>query len=127
MPNHPHPAGGVANPAAAATLGFGCITNNSPIDCTIAEAQLFVDVTDAGGGQVLFTFSNLGPASSSITDVYFDDGSLLAIALVSNSPGVDFSQLASPANLPGGATPARRSRRPRDSRRIPILPRSQTA
>lgn len=91
-----------ATPSAAATLGFGCISNNSPANCTIAEAQLAVDVTDAGGGQVLFTFTNLGPAASSITDVYFDDGSLLAIALVNNVPGVDFSQLASPSNLPAG-------------------------
>ena len=89
-----------ATPSAAATLGFGCISNNSPANCTIAEAQLAVDVTDAGGGQVLFTFTNLGPAASSITDVYFDDGSLLAIALVNNVPGVDFSQLAAPSNLP---------------------------
>jgi hypothetical protein len=69
-----------SNPAAAAVLGFGCITNNLPGDCLIAEAQLTVDVTDPGGGQVLFTFSNSGPDDSSITDVYFDDGSLLDIA-----------------------------------------------
>jgi hypothetical protein len=93
-----------AAPAWAASYGFGCISNNLAGDCAIGEAQLSVDVTDAGGGQVLFTFSNSGPSASSITDVYFDDGSLLAIAVVINdlvAPGiVDFSQDASPGNLP---------------------------
>lgn len=95
-----------ATPARAAVLGFGCISNNLAGDCAIGEAQLTVDVTDAGGGEVLFSFSNSGPAASSITDVYFDDGSLLALAVVINDlvmPGiVDFSQGASPGDLPAG-------------------------
>ena len=93
-------------PARAVALGFGCISNNIAGDCAIGEAQLAVDVLDAGGGQVLFSFSNAGPAASSITDVYFDDGSLLSIAVVINdlvAPGiVDFSQGASPGDLPAG-------------------------
>lgn len=89
-----------ASPASAAALGFGCISNNIASDCTIAEAQMSVDVTDPGAGLVLFTFSNVGPAASSITDVYFDDGSLLGIALVINYASVDFSQIATPGNLP---------------------------
>ncbi len=89
-----------ATPATAATLGFGCISNSSPTNCTVGQAQLSVEVTDPGGGEVLFTFRNIGPAASSIADVYFDDGSLLAIALVINSTGVSFSQYASPGNLP---------------------------
>ena len=70
----------------------------------IGEAQLFVTLTDIGGDQVLFTFDNIGPEVSSITDVYFDDSSLLSsIASIDNSdPGVSFSQLASPGNLSGG-------------------------
>jgi hypothetical protein len=88
--------------ANAATLSFSCITGNVPGDCAIGEAQLSVDVTDAGPGQVLFTFLNSGLAASSITDVYFDDGTLLGIASIDNSdPGVDFAQLATPGNLPG--------------------------
>ncbi|MEX2206188.1 MAG: hypothetical protein WEF50_08180 [Myxococcota bacterium] len=87
-------------------LGFGCISDNLAGDCAIGEAQLTVDVTDPGGGQVLFSFSNSGPAASSITDVYFDDGSLLELAVVINDlvlPGiVDFSQDASPGDLPAG-------------------------
>jgi hypothetical protein len=39
--------------------------------------------------------------------VYFDDGTLLAIANIFNNPGVSFSQGANPKDLPGGnqATP----------------------
>ena len=88
--------------AQAVTLGFYNISANNVGDASIGEAQLFVDVTDPGAGQVLFTFGNTGPAASSITDVYFDDGSLLGIASINNSAGVDFSQFASPPDLPAG-------------------------
>lgn len=89
--------------ARADIYGFKCITNTSAGDAAIGEAQLFVDVTDPGGGQVLFTFSNVGPLASSITDVYFEDGTLLGIASIDNSDsGVSFSQEASPPDLPGG-------------------------
>lgn len=94
--------------AHASTLSFEAISANDIGDVAIGEAQLFCDVTDAGGNQVLFTFRNTGPEASSITDVYFDDGSLLGIAYIDNSdPGVSFSQLASPGNLPeaNNATP----------------------
>jgi len=94
-------------PAHAALFGFDNITNNNAGDAAIAESQLSVKVTDAGSDQVLFTLLNSGPEASSITDVYFDDGSLLAFADLIDAddnggdPGVDFSQGASPPNLPG--------------------------
>ena len=92
-------------PAHALRLGFYNISANIVGDAAIGEAQLWVDVTDAGYDngvyQVLFTFGNTGSMASSICDVYFDDGSLLGIASIDNSdPGVAFSQLASPGNLP---------------------------
>lgn len=88
---------------------FSCITGNSTANAAIGEAQLWVDVTDAGiteGGvsQALFTFYNNGPAVSSITDVYFDDGHLLGIASITFSSGVDFAQDANPGDLPSGNT-----------------------
>lgn len=102
----------VTSNAAAIPLGFSCITNNSAVDCGIGEVQLSVDVTDLGSGQVLFEFFNAGPANSSIADVYFDDGTLLGIAGLIDAddgalgpmgdPNVDFSEGASPGNLPGG-------------------------
>jgi hypothetical protein len=93
--------------ANAVTYGFDNISANSVADAGIGEAQLFVDVTDAGGGQVSFNFYNTGPSASSIADVYFEDGSLLALSSlidadegVGGDAGVDFSPLASPGNLP---------------------------
>ena len=97
--------------AQAVSLGFGCISNNLAGDCAIGEAQISVEVTDLGGGQVQFDFMNSGPNASSITDVYFDDGTLLGISSlidaddgVGGDPGVDFSGgSAAPPNLPAGS------------------------
>jgi hypothetical protein len=58
------------------------------------ETNLKVDVIDLGGNQVRFTFTN--NSSSSLADVYFDDGALLGIASITSSAGVSFSQGASP-------------------------------
>jgi hypothetical protein len=66
---------------------------------------LFVELGDLLGNQVTFTFSNTGPDASSITQVYFDDGGLLSFDSIDDSlAGVEFSQPASPPNLPGGNT-----------------------
>jgi len=93
----------VFSPAQAALFSFACITNNSGANCATGESQLFVEVTDAGSNQVLFTFTNTGSNLSSIADIYFDDGTLLGIASIDNSSsGVSFSQGANPGNLPGG-------------------------
>jgi len=93
--------------AHAVSMGFDNISGNNAVDAAIGEAQLSVDVTDAGGNQVLFTFFNTGPAAASITDVYFDDGALLGSASlidadegIGGDPGVDFTELASPGILP---------------------------
>jgi hypothetical protein len=94
--------------AQAVTFGFDCITGNVAADCATGEAQLTVNVTDPGGGQVLFHFKNTGGNASSITDVYWDDGSLLGLATLTNGPGVTFDAGCAPGNLPGGnsITPA---------------------
>ena len=90
-------------PAQALSLGFYNITNNNSGDAAIGDAQLWVDVTDAGSGKVLFTFGNTGTEASSICDVYFDDGTLLGIASIYDSEaGVSFSEGATPGVLPGG-------------------------
>lgn len=91
-----------ASPATALMIGFDCLTNNLEGDCAIGEAQLSVEVTDQGGGVVRFHFRNAGPAASSISEVYFDDGSLLALSSVIDGPGVIFEPDANPPNLPGG-------------------------
>lgn len=104
-----------ASPASALILSFENISANSVGDAAIGEAQLFVDITDPGSNRVSFRFFNTGPLASSITDVYFDDGTLLGIAQlidaddgIGGDAGVDFSQGASPPNLPAAnnVTPA---------------------
>jgi hypothetical protein len=83
------------------TLHFTGVTGNNEANVTTGQAQLSVTVEDIGSGKVLFTFANSGDGACSITDVYFEDGTLLHIADIVNAEGVSFSQGASPGNLPG--------------------------
>ena len=97
----------LASPLAANAIPFtfDCVTNNSSTNCATGEAQFRVDVTDAGGGATTFAFSNSGPLSSSITDIYFDwlnAGAALSGGTIIDYAGVAFSWGASPSNLPGG-------------------------
>lgn len=88
--------------ATIKTYGFYCITNNDPVCAAIGEAQLFVDVSDEYANQVLFNFRNIGPNECSISEIYFDDSILSAIATIINDPPkVEFVQWASPPELPG--------------------------
>jgi hypothetical protein len=75
----------------------------------IGEAQLSVTVSDAGNGQVLFTFNNTGPYAARIDQVYFQQSSPLGtFSLIDADDGtggdtrVDFSPGARPGDLPGG-------------------------
>jgi len=87
--------------AAASTFySFENITHSNAGAEADGEANLRLEVIDLGSSQVRFKFGN--NATSSLTDVYFDDGSLLGIASITSSAGVSFSQGASPPNLPGG-------------------------
>jgi hypothetical protein len=96
------------------TYTFKRLTNTSSSD---VASQLSVVVSDAGvftgngnpnddkykgRNQVTFKFLNNVGTASSITDVYFDDGSLLDLVTVSSSSGVNMSEVATPSNLPGG-------------------------
>lgn len=94
-------------PASAIQYGFDNITNNNTGDAAIGEAQLFLDVTAEAGNQMKFLFSNIGPANSSITDVYFDDdATLLTFSGFQYSGNVLYTVGASPGNLPGGNDPS---------------------
>jgi hypothetical protein len=88
--------------AQANPISFECITGNLPGDCAIGESQLSVEISDQGGGVVRFHFRNVGLDASVISEVYFDDGSLLALSTVIDGPGVDFEPDANPPDLPGG-------------------------
>ncbi len=90
-------------------MEFYCLTKNSATDAAIGEAQLAVEVTSTGPGRAFFEFRNVGGNASSITDIYWQGGSLLALNCLIDSDdgdgghvGVDFSPGASPGNLPGG-------------------------
>jgi hypothetical protein len=89
---------------------FVQVTSNGNIQIA---SQLTVEVLGAGdsklgkfgvtsltNNQVLFVFRNNIGISSSATDVYFQDGTLLNIASIKESSGVDFVEPV--GNLPGG-------------------------
>lgn len=65
------------------------------------DIDMYVVVSEGISG-VDFTFYNESLIDSSVAAVYFDDGSLLGIAGVTNGPGTLFSQPANPGDLPGG-------------------------
>ena len=99
-----------AVPAQAFQFNFGNITSNNAINAAAGESQLSIDVTDADGKDnlsstsVLFKFSNVGLAASSITQIYFDNSSVLkSIGPIADSGiGVDYSVASGRLNLPGG-------------------------
>ena len=85
------------------SYSFVGVTNTNAANVATGVAALSMEVIDLGGSQVAFRFTN--NSMSSLTDVYFDDGTLLEFASAPQySTGVDFSQYASPGNLPGGNT-----------------------
>lgn len=89
--------------ASAATISFFIVPGgSSSLDLS---AQLRAEVTDEGAGLVGFTFYNDVGKQSSITDIYFDDGTLLDIgAITSSGSGVSFTAPATPGDLPGGSS-----------------------
>lgn len=95
--------------AEAETYSFSCLSNTSATNCADGAATLMMDVTNPGGGRVDFTFRNYSRLGSIISEVYFDDGTLLGIStLLDSGANVNFTTLGvSPPNLPAGnnATP----------------------
>jgi len=87
--------------ATTVTLTFNRITANC--DENVA-GQFFVDVTDVWP-DVKFKFRNSGPVMSSISEIYFYDGSLLGTYSIEDChPNVNFESLGertNPATLPG--------------------------
>ncbi len=97
--------------AEVTTFRFEAITSNDPCHAAIGEEQLYMDVFNTGS-TVKFRFRNEGPVHSSITGIWFDDGSLLGISSIidmdtydpcipdSGHPDVDFEPDGN-QNLPG--------------------------
>lgn len=93
----------------ALTYGFTNITANSTDNAATGEAQLFLDITDAGNSQALFTFSNsLDPGNdSSITQIYFENNAGILgdiLDVTTGNDGVDYLIAGRAGNLPGGNT-----------------------
>ena len=97
-----------ASSAFANTYTFSQLLGNSNAD---VGSQLLVDVTDTGAG-INFQFTNSVGTSSSITGIYFQDITPALFTSISNdilgvngeSAGVNFSDDATPPNLPQGNT-----------------------
>lgn len=96
----------VISVSQAATFTFTNIENNT----TDISSQLSVDLADTADG-VTFTFWNDVGVTSSVTDIYFDEGTtdlfsgfeiLSSSSTVSFSPTIITDSAASPTNLPGG-------------------------
>lgn len=86
--------------SAQAAVSFSLLTSNGNSN---VASQLSADVINLGPGQVGFKFTNNVGIASSITDIYFDDGTLLGISTISDSGGgVAFTAPATPGDLPGG-------------------------
>ena len=84
-------------------FGFDIFTSNGPYH---DDPRLdFSVVVSNGIGHADFTFYNTSSINSSLARIYFDDGSLLGISSVINSPGTSFSEkFPGPGNLPSGET-----------------------
>ena len=85
----------------AALVPFTIFTNNGDYSDG-SQVNLFVDVFN-GEGIAKFAFYNDSSVSCSITQIYFDDGTLLGIDNIENGIGTDFDRaFPGPGNLPGG-------------------------
>ena len=101
-----------SSPAQALQFNFNNITHNSAVNESTGERQLWVDVTDSFGKEnlasnnVLFKFSNVGPFASSMTQIYFDNSTVLKSmgTIADSGAGVDFVAATGNMNLPGGNT-----------------------
>lgn len=95
---------------AVTTLDMYNITGNSVLSTNVGESQLKIDLSDLGGGEVLFQFRNAGPAQSTIATLYIDDldgHSLLDDfdGFSYSGSGIEFKTGGSPGVLPGGNDP----------------------
>ncbi len=100
-----------ATGAAQAEVGpaFSCLSLNSAYNCSVGEQQFQLSFTQSLDSKTVeFTFTNLGPVASSITDIYFDwadPAPSIQSKSITNSAGVSFGWGANPSDLPNGLAP----------------------
>ncbi len=85
---------------ATATYQFQVFTTNGDYNDS-PNINVYMEVFN-GVGTASFKFFNNSTINSSITNIYFDDGSLLGIDSVINSAGVLFAK-DGPTNIPGAS------------------------
>jgi hypothetical protein len=83
--------------AAYQTLEFNVFTKSTPYWDGL---QFNMVVSDAGSDRVDFTFNNTSLLASSIAKIYFENGSLLSIAQITEGNGTNFIANPAPSNLP---------------------------
>jgi hypothetical protein len=83
---------------AAYVYPLQCFTGNGDYNESL---NIFVEV-DGTDDYVDFTFHNQSSVSSSISEVYFEQNTILGPATITNGPGTLFAQFAAPKNLPAG-------------------------
>ena len=66
---------------ARASCGFRLDFINTT-DASDIQQKFFLNISDVSAGRVMFNFLNTAPETWSITHVYFDDGELMAIDVV---------------------------------------------
>lgn len=90
-----------ASSIQAVIYPFDIFTTNGDYNDSPA-INMYMDVAN-GVDIVDFTFYNISTIQSSVARIYFDDGSLLGISSLTNSPGTAFSEVyPGPGNLPSG-------------------------
>jgi hypothetical protein len=89
-----------AGSAEAVTFGFDCFAGPAPA-CAVGEAQIKVDVIDAGNGRVNLVFTNTGPAASSVRGIYFDRPEEFGKLRLGPGVGARFVKGGKPRDLPG--------------------------
>jgi len=70
---------GDTGPTYGIRLGFKHITDNETKDDCLGQSHYFLDIIEKCNRQVVFTFSNRGPDTCSITELYFHDGNVFSI------------------------------------------------
>ena len=100
---------------AGTMLSFFRVTANAGTDVASqfkvevmdeAEAEATFPGIDVPTGDVFFAFTNDVGLASSISEIYFDDGTIIGAPTIFNSiaGSTDFGAGANPSNLPGGNT-----------------------
>ena len=91
-----------AGAGAGPTYQLSGFTNHNPVHAQIGERQIFVAVQNAEAGKVLFVFRNQGLYSSSVTALFFDNGSFIKSRLTPVT-ALDNSDTQVGYKTPGGA------------------------